>query len=282
MDLLAVSSNSLGALQWLAVVGTTLGIAYHRRARIVKLDLAREVVLGAVAYFAYFGVRGLTEGGKERALTNAGRVVSFERGLHMDYEGSWQNLIVDHHGLVTLFNWIYIWGHWPVIVVTAFWLYFHAHGTYRLYRNAFVISGAVGLVVFVLFPVAPPRLFDAAMVDTVTEYSYSYRVLQPPQFVNQYAAMPSLHFGWNLLIGIAVVTTAPSVYWKLAAMTLSTLMFVAVVLTANHYIIDPIAGAIVALGGLAASAWWSRIHHEPESQIEQRRQIGSQAASHPR
>ena len=60
-------------------------------------------------------------------------------------------------------------------------------------------------------PVAPPRFLTAyGFVDTVTEETEAYRVLQPPVFVNQYAAVPSLHFGWNLLMGIAVASLADS------------------------------------------------------------------------
>jgi hypothetical protein len=59
----------------------------------------------------------------------------------------------------------------------------------------------MGLCVYTTYPVAPPRLAGMGFVDTITEQSSSYRVLQPPAFVNQYAAMPSLHVGWDLLVG---------------------------------------------------------------------------------
>ena len=75
-------------------------------------------------------------------------------------------------------------------------------------RNAMMVSGAIGLIVFASYPVAPPRLRGLGLVDTVTSSSTAYRVLQPPAFVNQYAAMPSLHSGWDLLVGIAIVTAA--------------------------------------------------------------------------
>jgi hypothetical protein len=237
-------------------------------------------VLVVFAYFAYFGVRGFTEGNANRAFENAGRVESLERLLHIDYEASWQSLIVDHQALINVANWIYIWGHWPVIITTAVWLYFRQPHTYRLFRNAFLISGAVGLFVFALFPVAPPRLAAGNVVDTVTEYSRSYRVLQPPRFVNQYAAKPSLHYGWNLLIGIALASIARPLWLKCAALMIPGLMFFAVVLTANHYIIDTAAGATLSLAALAVAYWWSRIRPERESREEQRERIGARAARH--
>jgi membrane-associated phospholipid phosphatase len=117
-------------------------------------------------------------------------------------------------------------------------------------RNALLISGAIGLVIFATFPVAPPRLTDLAVVDTVTLHSNAYRVLQPPAFVNQYAAMPSLHFGWDLLIGLALIRTATSRPMRLLGWIMPVLMAVAVILTANHYILDVFAGGAVALTGL--------------------------------
>lgn len=274
------SDVSLKSLRWMSVGVVAFAFTSRNRAPIKRVDFLRELALVVIAYFAYFGVRGLTEGNEARALDNAERVQSFERWLHIAYEARWQSVIIDHHALVTLMNWIYIFGHWPVIVVAAVWLYFRRPQTYRLFRNAFFISGAVGLVVFTVFPVAPPRLAGLSVVDTVTEYSSAYRVLQPPQFVNQYAAMPSLHFGWNLLMGIALASVLRPIGLKLAALLLPVLMFMAVVLTANHYIIDTIAGAALSLTALGVAYWWSRVHPEPEPREMQRERIGAQAAGH--
>jgi hypothetical protein len=144
-------------------------------------------------------------------------------------------------------NWIYIWGHWPVIITTLVWLAVQHGPAYRLTRDTMLLSGAIGLVVFALFPVAPPRLMDIGLVDTVTEYSDAYRVLQPPGFVNQYAALPSLHVGWDLLIGIAIFKCARHVWVRSMGLVLPPLMAVAVVASANHYVVDVLAGVAVVL-----------------------------------
>jgi hypothetical protein len=96
-------------------------------------------------------------------------------------------------------------------------------------------------------------LLELGLVDTVSEHSAAYRLLQPSALTNQYAAMPSLHFGWNLLVGIALFTHARSPLWRLFALAVPGGMLVAVVVTGNHYILDPVAGAFVALSGLAGS-----------------------------
>jgi hypothetical protein len=216
--------------------------------------VARELPLILFGYFAYFLVRGFTEGSYAQASNNAGKVIDLEKSFGFFWEPAIQERIVDHHWIVTLANWMYIWGHWPLIAGVAVWLIYRRPAAYSLFRNAFFISGAVGIVIFVLFPVAPPRLMaDIGVVDTVTEHSRAYRVLQPPAFVNQYAAVPSLHFGWDLLIGIALVWHARWLPVRIFGVIVPFLMLSAIVLTANHYIFDAMAGGVVALAGLAGA-----------------------------
>jgi len=119
-------------------------------------------------------------------------------------------------------------------------------------------SGALGLVVFITYPVAPPRLVDPELVDTVTERSHAYRYLQPPNFVNQYAALPSLHAGWDLLVGISIATAGGTLLVRLIGWALPPLMAVAVVATANHYVIDVVAGIALALIGHLIALWLER------------------------
>jgi hypothetical protein len=155
--------------------------------------------------------------------------------------------------VITLMNWVYVWGHWPIIIATLSWLALRHPESYRNTRNAMLISGVFGLVIFALFPVAPPRLFDLGLVDTVTEYSRSYRVLQPPAFVNQYAAMPSLHVGWDLLMGLAIVGNARHIVVQCLGALLPVAMVFAVILTANHYVLDVGVGIVLVLASRAAA-----------------------------
>ena len=102
---------------------------------------------------------------------------------------------MDIDPIITASNWVYIWGHWPVIGFVAVWLFFRRPEHYVIYRNAFLLSGAVGLLLFITFPAAPPRLADLGLTDTVVDRSNFYHLLQPSQLTNQYAVFPSLHFG---------------------------------------------------------------------------------------
>ena len=213
----------------------------------------RELLLIAAGFVGYFGVRALTQGSAATASANALRLIRLERWLGVSWERSWQQATTDDRVVLTLVNWVYIWGHWPVILVVGTWLYLRVPDQYRLYRDAFFISGGIGMLFFVFFPVAPPRLVGAGFNDTVARYSHAYRALQPPSLVNRYAAFPSLHFGWDLLIGIALVRNARRWWVRAIGVLMPLAMAVAVVLTGNHWIIDVLAGALIALIGLAAA-----------------------------
>jgi membrane-associated phospholipid phosphatase len=221
----------------------------HRRVRWM-LGQASIVALGL---FCYFQVRGLTEGEPDVALDHAHDIIRLEQDLGVDWEATVQAHVTDSAALSSVANWVYIWGHWPVIIVTMLWLAWRHRDVFLRLRDAMLISGGLGLVVFVTYPVAPPRLAVPALVDTVTERSSAYRYLQPPTFVNQYAAMPSLHAGWDLLVGISIATAGTVLVVRLIGWVLPALMACAVVATANHYLLDVLAGVSLALVGFAVA-----------------------------
>ena len=214
------------------------------------VHVAGQAGVVVVAVLGYFGARGLTRADPATAERNAGHVVAVERALHLDAEVPLQGLVIGHPGVTQVLNWVYIFGHWPVIAGTLTWLAIRHRDTLARVRNAMLLSGGAGLVVFAAFPVAPPRLAGLPLVDTVTQQSRAYRVLQPPGFTNQYAAMPSLHVGWNLLMTLAVLAVARATWLRALAIALTLSMDATVVLTANHYLVDGVAGA-----ALSVAAW---------------------------
>ena len=214
------------------------------------LGQAGLVTLGV---FVYFRVRGLTEGSVSVAVAHAHDIAAIEQRLGIDVETAAQGPVQGTPGAEALINWVYIWGHWPVIVATMVWLAWRHRRVFLRLRDGMLVSGAIGLVVFAYYPVAPPRLADGDVVDTVTRSSDSYRVLQPPEFVNQYAAMPSLHAGWDLLVGLAILGAAATVGLKAVGVLMPVLMTLAVVATGNHFVLDVVAGVLLALLGLAVA-----------------------------
>jgi hypothetical protein len=240
-------------------VGTNADISLRTGRLSWRLGL-HELFIIFSAYFMYFGVRGLTESGVDRALDNAEDIVAMEKALGIFVEPQLQSYVLDNHWIVTAANWIYIWGHWPVIFAVLGWLLSRHRDSYYVVRNAMIVSGLIGIVVFIVFPLAPPRLTDFGFADTVTLHSRGYRVLQPPAFVNQYAAMPSLHFGWDLLIGLMLFWNARTRFVRAIGLAMPVAMYAAIVLTANHYLVDGVVGGAVALTGLTLAVRWQKAH----------------------
>ncbi len=204
------------------------------------------------AYLFYYLVRGLVKDQVSVARDNARHVVNFEQSVGLWHELDLQRWALTHRTVIDFVNWVYVWLHWPVIVIVLVWLFINHQDWYPTYRNAFLISGAIALLIFALFPVAPPRFMHSlGIIDTVEQHSYSQHVLLPSGLANKYAAMPSLHVGWNLLASIAIVAHARSLWARAIGFALPVAMFSAVVLTGNHFIIDGIAGDAIVLVGLA-------------------------------
>jgi membrane-associated phospholipid phosphatase len=215
--------------------------------------VAGQVLLVLAGVVAYFLVRGRTEASASLARAHATHLLDVERALHVDVEPTFQKAVESSEAAETLANWIYIWGHWPVLIATMVWLVWRHRPQFLRLRDAMLVSGALGMIVFVSYPVAPPRLMGASYVDTVTESSTAYRYLQPPAFVNQYAAMPSLHVGWDLLAGMAIFAATTSVALRVVACAMPALMAWAVIATGNHYVLDVVAGVTLVLIGHAVS-----------------------------
>jgi hypothetical protein len=216
-----------------------------------------EILFIVPAYAAYQLVRGNVGGDAGAAVDNAVRVIHVERQLGIFHEAFLQQLILPKEWMVDLFNYVYIYGHLPVIIAVAVWLYVNHRHNYAFFRNAFLISGLIALIGFSLVPLAPPRyMFEFGFTDTIVN-AKSYYVLQSPKIVNQYAAMPSLHFGWDLLVAAAISLNTGVRWVRRAAYAFPILTLGGIVLTANHYFLDAFAGAAVAGLGLLI-AWMLR------------------------
>jgi hypothetical protein len=215
--------------------------------------LVFEALILVCAYLAYEAVRRFVAPDSGEAIGRALGLIRVEQELGIFFEPNLQRYVVGHESLVTLFNWIYVWGYLPVIGAAALYLYVMHHDFYTRYRNAFLLSGAIGLVIFATLPVAPPRMFpEFGFVDTVRANSRVYQSFEGTDLVNEFAAVPSFHFGWILLVGLAVIQTSSRLVLKIAGGMLPVLMLLSIIFTGNHYLIDAVAGGAIVLGALAA------------------------------
>jgi hypothetical protein len=217
--------------------------SWLRRADPGRLLLEAAFIVSA--YALYLLVRGAVAGHEGEAFANAERVIQAEQWLGIFWEPDLQAAILRRDAWEWLAETVYIWGHLPAIIAIAVWIYAFHRPQYALYRNAFLLSGAVGLLVFWLMPTAPPRLLQDWGFTGTSPGSVSYYIWQPPALVNQYAAMPSLHFGWNVLGAIAIVTNAQS-RWRYMAVLMPEAVGSAAVFSANHFFLDLAAGGAVA------------------------------------
>jgi membrane-associated phospholipid phosphatase len=229
--------------------------AVTRAVRFVNKIGVVELLIVGVAFVLYYLVRGFVVERTFEATSRAIRVVELERSLGLwVWETKLQAWVMSSHVLVQLFNGIYVYAHFPLIIVIGLWLFFFHRQRYVLLRNAFLISGGIGLIIFNLLPTAPPRLLPWPLSDQVVDTMFAFsRVnydIQPAAFVNHYAAMPSLHFGWNLLLGIGIIWTVRHSVGVAFGVIMPAAMCLAVVVTGNHFILDVLAGTVVALIGL--------------------------------
>ncbi|RIQ20362.1 phosphatase PAP2 family protein [Jiangella rhizosphaerae] len=224
---------------------------------------AKEIAFLLSAALLYTLVRGLTSDRVDAAFRNAEDVISFEKSLGIHVETDLQGLILDHDWAVDAANGFYIYGYWPVFVLTLIWLIARRPAAYPFYRNALLASGAFSLVIFAFYPLAPPRFLPwHGFVDTISLEAPTYREMNSPTFVNEYAAMPSLHFGWILLLGIAWVALSRVLVVRVIGATMPLLMFATIVLTGNHYVVDAIVGGAVVVAGLGVAVLIERIKRQ--------------------
>lgn len=214
-----------------------------------------EIGLIASALPLYYLVRGQVQERVGEAVGRGVDIVRFEQDVGIFWEPALQRAVLDYHWFVDGLNYFYLFGHLPLIAGLAVWLYFWHRPQYLLMRNAFLISGAIALFFYVNFPTAPPRLLPDyhgfGFVDTVFDQYNTGRPYTFGGFVNEYAAFPSMHFGWNMLVGLAVWMATKNWFIRIFAILMPFGMFTDIVLTANHYILDPIAAIPVVAAGLA-------------------------------
>jgi hypothetical protein len=215
-------------------------------------SLVRELVLVVALLLPYKYGRFLTKGHVETALHNARDVISLERSLGVFSEAHLQDLVLRDTTLIRFLNVYYLVAHVAVTAAAFVWLYVRHPPTYRRFRNVMVVITLAGMVVHLVLPLAPPRMFPhLGFVDTARVFGpASYGAGSPYKgFANQFAAMPSLHFGWALVIAWAVLIATAS-KWRFAVLAHPVITLAAIVLTANHYWLDAVVATFLFAGAL--------------------------------
>ncbi|MFH8565921.1 phosphatase PAP2 family protein [Streptomyces sp. NPDC017988] len=217
----------------------------------VRPPLVRELLLVVGLFLVYKFGRQLANGHTGEAFHNAHRVWDAERTLRLPGEGAVQDALLSGDTLIHVANTYYATVHFPATLLFLVWLYLRRPRHYVWTRRVLAVLTAAALVLHLGFPLAPPRMLDAAhLVDTAQVYGPSVYAAKPATdtMANQFAAMPSLHFGWALMLAIGMIV-ATSTRWRWLWLLHPLLTLLVIVGTANHYWLDAIVAT--ALLGVA-------------------------------
>ncbi len=224
----------------------------------------KEVALIAAFYVVYTAIRdlrGTRPVSASLAFANARKVISLERTLGVFREAQIQHWVLHDRLVVEALDVWYATTHFVVTAAVLIGLFFRHPSAYRPWRNILAFSTAVALVGFAVFPLMPPRLLPSAygFTDTLKTVGglWDFDSGPMPHISDQFAAMPSLHFAWALWSGLALFAVARRRWAKIAALAYPAVTLVCVIVTANHYFTDTVAGAGIVAAGYAASAAWS-------------------------
>ncbi|MFI6486023.1 bifunctional glycosyltransferase 87/phosphatase PAP2 family protein [Streptomyces sp. NPDC050564] len=224
---------------------------------LTRPNLLLELLLIRVGYAAYQQVRlaatgGTNAGGRATAEHHGDQILAIERFLHLDIE-HWVNHAVFKVGwLRDFFDFYYESFHFVVPLTVLGVLYARRPADYRWARSALGFATLLALVGFWLYPLAPPRLLPGlGVIDTV----HGVQDFSKPDYgtltalTNQYAAMPSLHFGWSLWCGLVIAILAPKWWMKALGLLHPFFTVSAIVATGNHWVLDAVGGAAVVGAG---------------------------------
>jgi hypothetical protein len=213
---------------------------------------------------AFYGVytlirnRGVATDSVLRAFSNARDVIAIEEWMGLYFEEALQDVFLGARWFIRFWNVFYGTAHFIVTTAALVWCFRRAPGRYGLWRNTLAVTTAIALLGYAFYPLMPPRLLPLTygFVDTLAAIGgfWSFESEAVKSVSNQYAAMPSLHFGWSLWSAFVWWPAARRRAWTgalVAVYPVATLF--AIIVTANHFWLDAVGGAAVLGVGYGAA-----------------------------
>jgi membrane-associated phospholipid phosphatase len=216
-------------------------------------DLFRQIGLFTAAFVTYDVVRGLVASGNPyKPFGDAMQIIDVERTLHIFVEPSVQAWTQSQHWLIRAADWTYLNGHFFITLAALIFIYSRRNDSFYFVRNALMISMALALVGYWVYPTAPPRLLpEWGFTDSVSQFLTGGTgwIDDGPakSFTNFYAAVPSMHVCFAVLIGFSMARLVKRKPFRILWCLYPLLITFVVVATANHYFIDVILGALAAV-----------------------------------
>ena len=215
-------------------------------------------------YFTYMAVRSVADRDPSKAFLNGIRVIDFEqRTTQHLFEQTAQRIADSSHLLLTAAAWTYWNSEFTVITLALLWVYLRRHERFARFRNTILLANMIGLIGYVAMPTAPPWMFPGAgFVDGVNHSNTLVGSL-----ANPYAAMPSLHAADALIIGVLLAGACRRWYFKALWLLWPAWVWFCVMATANHFLVDVVAGIAVALLSLLLVSWLPRLRRREAAPI---------------
>jgi hypothetical protein len=207
----------------------------------------------AKLYATYEAARGLVAGNGRVAIDHAHTVAALERKLHLFLEPNVQHAARALPGLLTLLGGAYLTLHLPVTAGLLLWLYKRRPAAFARIRTTLLVASAFALIGFVLFPTVPPRLAGLGIADTVSAGHVNLNKGLVSSLYNPFAAVPSMHIGYALIVAAALVRLGNTRTVQLAGVVYPLLVLLVLVATGNHFFFDAAAGAIVVVAAYLAA-----------------------------
>ena len=218
----------------------------------VRHSLSAELLVVVALYALYESTRGLVAGRRDIALRHAGDVVSIERSLHMFVEGSITQTAERVSGLTSTLVVLYLGLHLALTGLLLIWLHQRRPHAYPFFRTTLLLVSAVALIGYLTFPTAPPRLSVDLLNSGINGLPVNINKGFISDLYNPYAAVPSMHAAYALVLGAALLLQGRHWLIRVAGVAYPPIVVFIVVATGNHFLFDVGAGALVDM--LAATA----------------------------
>jgi membrane-associated phospholipid phosphatase len=212
-------------------------------------DLGRQIGLLLIVDLAYETVRGIADGQKAVAFAHGQQIIDAERATGTLFEPDLQAFLLPANWLIDFANQVYMNSQFAVVLGFFVLLYFFRNESFYFVRNMFAVSMGLALIGYVLYPTAPPRLYpEYGFVDTINDFSsVNHDSALAKLFINPYAAVPSMHCAFALMIGATGFQLVRSRVMKALWVAWPLLVAWVVIVTGNHYWVDIVLGWMVAV-----------------------------------
>jgi hypothetical protein len=221
-------------------------------------DLLRQILLFCGAYWLYRLVRGLTDGQVAQAFEHARELIRIEQGLGLFVEPAVHTWARGSSLIIDGASWMYVNSHFAITTITLAFIYLRRNPSFYFIRNMFMVAMGIALVLYAAYPTAPPRYMpEYGFSDSVAQFTgLTSEGSSADALYNPFAAVPSMHVAFALMLGVPMATMARRAWVKTLWLLYPGLVTFVVVATANHWWFDAFTGALTAgIAALAAMAF---------------------------